>query len=146
VEVKERLLSVRDLERPMQWHAETISGQQGWAGFGLTVTVTKRDTLRASLRLVGELDGASAALFTACFEHQLDSGRRYLRADLSGLAFIDTAGLEVVVDAHHAACARHGTLILTGLTARTRRLVELVGLDTVLLIAGDLPDITVPVA
>ncbi|PZS19564.1 MAG: hypothetical protein DLM57_03900 [Pseudonocardiales bacterium] len=116
-----------------------------WAGFGLTVTVTKCDATRASLRLAGELDAASAPLLAACLEHHLDTGHRFVRANFAGLGFIDTAGLESVSDAHQAFLDRRGTLILTGLNARTRRLVHIVGLDTVLLIAADI-DAAAPVA
>jgi anti-anti-sigma factor len=107
-----------------------------WAGFGLTVTVTKCDATRASLRLAGELDAASAPLLGACLEYHLNTGRHFLRADLSGLAFVDTSGLDVLTEAHQAFSARRGTFILTGVNARTRQLVHLVGLDSVLLIAA----------
>jgi anti-anti-sigma factor len=110
---------------------------QCWSGFGLTVTVTKCDETRASLRVAGELDAASASLLRACLEYHRDMGRQFVRADLSGLAFVDTSGLEVLTEAHNAYADRRGTLILTGLNARTRRLVHIIALDTVLLIAAE---------
>ena len=94
------------------------------------------DASQPELRLAGELDAASAPLLGACLEHHLDLGRQFVRADLSGLAFVDTSGLEVLTEAHQAFSAGRGTLILTGLNARTRRLVHLVGLDPVPLIAS----------
>jgi anti-sigma B factor antagonist len=117
-----------------------------WSGFGLTVTVTKCDGTRASLRLAGELDAASAPLLGACLEYHRDMGRQFVRADLSGLSFVDTPGLEVLTEAHQSFADRHGTLILTGLSARTRRLVHIVGLDTLLLIAADNAELAAPVA
>jgi anti-sigma B factor antagonist len=127
-------------------HMQQVSQGRCWAGFGLSVTVTRCDEQRANLRLAGELDTASAALCAACFEYHLLTGRRFLRADLSGLAFIDTAGLEVLLDAHRSARAQHGSFILSGLNARTRRLVGILGLDTELLIAADPAESAAPVA
>jgi anti-sigma B factor antagonist len=127
-------------------HMQETPVGQCWAGLGLTVTVTKCDATRASLRLAGELDAASAPLVGACLEYHLDMGRQFVRADLSGLAFVDTAGLEVLTEAHQTYANRRGTLILTGLNARTRRLVRIVGLDAVLLIAADTAELAAPVA
>ncbi|MEP7019085.1 MAG: STAS domain-containing protein [Pseudonocardiales bacterium] len=127
-------------------HVQSASVGQCWAGFGLTVTVTKCDTSRANLRLAGELDAASAPLVGACLEYHLEMGRQFVRADLSGLAFIDTSGLETLHEAHQAFLQRAGTLILTGLNARSRRLVHIVGLDSVLLIAAETAQVAVPVA
>jgi anti-anti-sigma factor len=89
---------------------------------------------------------ASAPLLGACLEYHLDMGRQFVRADLSGLGFVDTSGLEVITEAHHTYSDRHGTLILTGLNARTRRLVRIIGLDSVLLIASDTAEVAAPVA
>lgn len=128
------------------WHVQRASVGQCWAGFGLTVAVTKCDTSRANLRLAGELDAASAPLLGACLEYHLEMGRQFLRADLSGLAFIDTSGLKTLHEAHQGFLNRSGTLILTGLNARSRRLVHIVGLDSVLLIAADTVEVAAPVA
>jgi anti-sigma B factor antagonist len=127
-------------------HMQQTSVGPCWAGFGLTVTVTKCDATRATLRLAGELDAASAPLLGACLEYHVGMGRQYVRADLSGLAFVDTSGLEVLTEAHHAFFNRRGTLILTGLNSRVRRLVRVIGLDTVLLIAADNAELAAPVA
>jgi anti-anti-sigma factor len=118
-------------------HLDEVPSGQCWAGFGLTLTVTKSDALRANVRLAGDLDLASARLLTAALEHEIDSGRRYLRLDLSGVSFLDSSGLESLVAAHWMFLERRGTLILLGLTRTARRLVELTGTDRVLLIAAE---------
>jgi anti-anti-sigma factor len=115
---------------------ESAGPGQCWDGFGLTLTVTKADAARASLRLAGDLDIASARLLTACLETQLAHGRRFIRMDFSGLAFVDSAGLDAVVAAHHAFLRKRGTLILIGVRGTTRRVVQLLCLDQVLLIAA----------
>jgi anti-sigma B factor antagonist len=129
-------------------HLEEVSVGQCWSGFGLTLTITKADALRANMRLAGQLDLASARLLEAALEHQLDCGRRYLRLDLSGLAFFDAAGLAAILEAHQAFLDRRGTLILTGAGRRVRRLVELAELQDVLFIAGDMIEVpsAIPVA
>jgi hypothetical protein len=43
-----------------------------WSGFGLTLTVTKSDSLRANVRLAGDLDLASAQILAAALEHELE--------------------------------------------------------------------------
>ncbi|MDP9094225.1 MAG: STAS domain-containing protein [Actinomycetota bacterium] len=109
---------------------------QCWDGFGLTITVTKADRSRASLRLAGDLDIASARMLTACLETQLADGRRFIRMDFSGLAFVDSAGLDAVLEAHDAFLRDRGTLILVGIRGTTKRVVHLLHLDSVLLIAA----------
>jgi anti-sigma B factor antagonist len=119
---------------------------QCWEGYGLTLTITKSDALRANVRLAGDLDLASAGLLSAALEHEIDSGRRYVRLDLSGLGFVDCAGLESLLEAHWMFLNRRGTLILLGLTRTARRLVSITGVDSVLLIAADHAPAAVPVA
>jgi anti-anti-sigma factor len=125
---------------------EQVLPGQCWSGFGLTLTVSKSDARRANVRLVGDLDLASAKLLTAALEHEVDLGRRYLRLDLSGLGFLDTAGLQALLDAHWMLLGRRGTLILLGLTRHARRLMDLTGTADVLLIATDHVTVPVPVA
>jgi anti-anti-sigma factor len=109
---------------------------QCWSGFGLTLTVTKSDDFRANVRLAGDLDLASARLLCAALEHELDSGRRYLRLDLSGLSFIDSAGVAALVDALWAFLERRGTVIILGISARARLLLELTATDSILFVAA----------
>jgi anti-sigma B factor antagonist len=112
---------------------------EGWVGHGLTITVAKRDALRASLRLVGELDLASMPILQACLENQRATGSRYVRADLSGLSFIDCAGLGALLTAHHEFLAARGTLVIIGANAQARRVMHIAGLEDVLFVAADYP-------
>jgi anti-anti-sigma factor len=115
---------------------ETLPGQC-WEGFGLTLTVTKSDELRASVRLAGDLDLASSRLVMAALEHELNCGRRYLRLDLSGLSFLDSAGVTALVEVHWAFLQRRGTVIIVGISPRARQLLALTGTDEILLVAAD---------
>jgi anti-anti-sigma factor len=105
-------------------------------GYEFTVTVTKSDAQRATVRLEGSLNRKSAAKLTACLEHQLGLGRRYGQLDLTGLDSIDSAGLDAIVGAHHAYLAQRGTLILTRASLAVRSFISHRDLDTVLLIGG----------
>jgi anti-anti-sigma factor len=106
-----------------------------WDGHGVSVSVTESVVSRASLRVSGELDLASAAAFTACIDGQVAEGRRNLQLDLADLEFVDATGLSALVKAHHQLLDAHGSLVITAMSDRCRRLVEMVGLDHTLLIA-----------
>lgn len=106
-----------------------------WEGHGLTVSVTGFDRSRATLRLAGELDLASAGAFAVCVDGQLAEGRRNLHLDLAAIDFIDATGLSALVHAHHELLAARGSMVIEAMSSRCRRLVEMVGLDHTLLIA-----------
>ena len=90
---------------------------------------------RATLTLSGELDVCSADLFGAVLDHHMASGRRRIRLDMSGVTFIDCAGLGAIVDAHNALVSKHGHLQLIRVGPRATRLLQIAELDATLLIA-----------
>ena len=63
-------------------------------------------------------------------------GARSLVIDCRDIAFIDSAGLQVMVRAHQEAHAHGGTVTVRRPSAFTLRLLQTVGLDTVLIIDG----------
>jgi len=81
--------------------------------------VLGRVTERSIQPLIGALDQALAA------------GRSQLILDLSGVAFMNSAGLRALVQAYKAAQAKGGALQVTNPSPRVRELFALVGLDTV---------------
>jgi anti-anti-sigma factor len=83
----------------------------------LTITVSDSDTRRCTLRVVGEVDSATSPLLRAMLEQQLECGRTYVRLDMSGVAFIDTAGVNVLLDMHPKYLAARGTLVILAATA-----------------------------
>lgn len=85
--------------------------------------------LVAAGRMVGE---AAAARLTAALDRHLAAGRRYTRLDLSRVPMLDQAGFDVIVEGHHRFLAAGGTLVLTGISPRIARLLELTGLDRTL--------------
>jgi anti-anti-sigma factor len=84
--------------------------------------------------LAGELDGAAAAA--------LSEELRQVTADLVGdlvvdvglLTFIDSTGLSLLVSLHKQVRASGRSLTIADLTAMTRRLFQITGLDQVLMV------------
>ena len=103
-------------------------------GSGLSISIIPGPDHRVTVRLVGDLDLASAESLRSCLQRQASLGRRYVRLDLAGVSFVDASGMAEVVRAHRDLLTRRGTLVITAMSRRCRRLVELVALDQELLI------------
>jgi len=84
---------------------------------------------RATIKLCGELDVCSADLFEAVLNHHMASGRRHIRLDMSGVTFVDCAGLGAIVRAHNTIVAARGRLDLIRVGPRTARLLQITELD-----------------
>jgi anti-sigma B factor antagonist len=102
-----------------------------------TVRWTPVDAL---VRVVGELDMATAAPLWAVLEGHCAAGRRFLRLDVSGLTFVDATALTGITAAHRALLANRGTLVLTGVHSLVARVLLLTGLDEVLFVGGTRAD------
>jgi anti-anti-sigma factor len=84
----------------------------------------------ATLKLIGELDGANADVVTAQFDRAVAAGCRQITVDLAGVSFIDSAGLRAIIFVQQRAAERDLSLIviappplldlleITGLTER----------------------------
>jgi anti-anti-sigma factor len=110
------------------------------AGALLSVETVSLDHRRAHVRVTGDLDLSTGPAVWAILRSHLAAGRDYLRLDLSGVGFLDASALSGIAELHHAALARRGTLVLTGVSGRVARLLRLTGLDAVLLIGGPRAD------
>jgi anti-sigma B factor antagonist len=90
------------------------------------------------IRIVGEVDAASAPELLEATRRMLDGGAHTVVIDCDGIEFIDSAGLNVLVDAHRRARIHGGRVTLRRPSSITRRLLTTTGLDSVLLIeSGD---------
>jgi anti-sigma B factor antagonist len=103
------------------------------------VRTTACDEWRAAVALHGELDVANAHDLRAELAAHLDAGRRVIRVDARGVEFMDSTAVGELVIASERCAADHGSLILTNVPPRVRRLLRIAGLDQVLLVdtAGD---------
>lgn len=82
-------------------------------------------------RLAGEIDFTSAGPVQSTLLGMILPGGGNLVADLSGITFLDSSGLGVLVQAHRTARERENRLVIVA-SPPVRKLLRLTGLDTVL--------------
>ena len=82
--------------------------------------------------LSGEADTTTAALLRETLATQLGTGARLVTVDASGLSFLDSASLRVLVLAARALRGRHGRLVLARPQQAVARLLEITGADRLL--------------
>lgn len=87
---------------------------------------------RCGIRLVGELDQATAPTLQTVLDQVQAADRRYVTVNLSEVTFLSAAGLRVLSEADRRLRAADGSLVLTYPSARARRLLQVTGLDTTL--------------
>jgi anti-sigma B factor antagonist len=83
--------------------------------------------------LFGELDTASAPVLRDCLTHLVNEGATYLEVDVSGLEFIDSTGLTVVMEQWHTLQALGGSLALLSPSPAILRMLDITGLAPLLL-------------
>jgi anti-sigma B factor antagonist len=82
----------------------------------------------ATLTLTGELDPHTAPLLAAELEDLAAEGVSSVVLVLSGLGFIDSSGLRVVIAADRDLAERGGRLVLRSPSETVRRLLDITGL------------------
>lgn len=78
---------------------------------GLEVATLTADTLRANVRISGDLAINSVALLTSVLRTHISAGRRYLRVDLAEARILDLAVVDNLVDLHRAVTDLGGMLM-----------------------------------
>lgn len=118
--------------------ALTIQGMAGSYGPAeariATVETTASDGWHAAVALRGEIDAAVAPALCAELEGHLEAGRHFIRIDTAGVTFLDSTAIGALVTWSRRCAEVHGALILTNVPARARRLIRMMGLETLLLI------------
>lgn len=99
------------------------------------VQVDQRDGV-AVVRVVGELDLASAPQVRTAVVRALASGGPDLELDLTAVDFVDSLGLGVVVSALKRVRTNGGRLVVVVDAARVRKPFEVTGLDTLVDLRG----------
>jgi anti-sigma B factor antagonist len=94
--------------------------------------ITEHRGQRSVLRLQGELDASNRDRLRSAISSVLENHPPLLVVDLSGLAFIDCAGLSILVWAHKRLAECGHRLVVTGAKPAVQRLLRLTGLDTYL--------------
>ena len=88
------------------------------------------DQQRMCLRLTGEIDHHRALQLMMELERQIDlESPRELELDMSGVTFMDSSGIALVLKAHRMLALTGGKLQLTGVGAQPFRVLHCAGLD-----------------
>jgi anti-sigma B factor antagonist len=82
-------------------------------------------------RLSGEIDFTSSGAVQSTLLSMIMPGGGAVVVDLSGVTFLDSSGLGVLVQAHRTAVERSNQLVVVA-SPPVRKLLRLTGLDTVL--------------
>lgn len=90
--------------------------------------LTEYHDQRSVLRLRGELDASNRDHLRSAISSALENRPPVLVVDLSGLGFMDCAGLSVLVWAHKRLAGCGHRLIITGAKPVVQRLLHLTGL------------------
>jgi anti-sigma B factor antagonist len=77
---------------------------------------------------IGDVDTATAAPLRAAIGEQVEAGAVHVVLDLSGVEFMGSAGLALLIAEREAAIARDGELRLAGVPRTAGRALSLTGL------------------
>ncbi|MGW7052295.1 STAS domain-containing protein [Streptomyces sp. NPDC054887] len=97
----------------------------------LNVEVEIPDPDTAVMTVGGDLDFDTSTLLNHHLANQIAHGRRHLVLDLSGLDFIDSSGLNVLVKANRETRLANDHLYLVAPAPAVRRLLEITGMSAV---------------
>lgn len=84
------------------------------------------------LEVIGRMDGSGNAQLVQMLDHALGNGFRSLVLELSGVEYINSAGLRELVALFKRTQEKGGKLSIANPTERVKTLLELVGLDTIM--------------
>lgn len=82
----------------------------------------------AVVRPTGDVDTATATPLRTAIHEQVEAGARHVVLDLSGVEFMGSAGLALLIAEREAAIAREGELRLAGVPRTAGRALSLTGL------------------
>jgi anti-sigma B factor antagonist len=87
--------------------------------------------------LAGRIDSESALALAQTIENSVNGGRDQVLLEMNGVEYMNSAGLRELVKAFKLIQRVGGTLMLVNPSEYVRKLLELVGLDTVFQIHVD---------
>ena len=92
-----------------------------------------------TLRVRGELDALSAPALRPLLDELVETDRRDITVDLSGLRLIDSSGVGALVSLYKRIRANGGAVRFAGVTAQPLVIFQLLRLDSVFGLAADTP-------
>lgn len=84
------------------------------------------------IEVFGRIDAQGDPVLQRAIESALAGGRTRLLLDLHGVEYINSAGLRTLVSVYKRVRQQGGALVLINPTENVQRLLDLVGLDSVL--------------
>lgn len=99
---------------------------------------------RALVTVAGEVDLETASQLGDHALAAMQDVSPHLVLDLSGVTFMDSTGLKMLLSVQHRADLAHGSLAVAGTTRPVRRILELTGLDTAFALYDTLDDVPEP--
>ncbi|MDQ2648883.1 MAG: STAS domain-containing protein [Actinomycetota bacterium] len=86
----------------------------------------------AVLTVEGEVDLGSIDTLAACLEQTVESGSGRVCVDMTGVTFLDSTGLNVLLRAHQALAEAERELVLRRPAENVRRVLTVAAIDGVL--------------
>jgi len=86
----------------------------------------------AVIAVEGELDAYTSHQLRACLAELDGEGVTHIAVDLSGLTFVDSSGLGVLMSAGRRARDQGGELVLREVSPQIRRVLDVTGLSDLL--------------
>lgn len=83
---------------------------------------------RAQVVLAGEMDLRTAEDVRVALDKLIEAGARHLDLDCSGLTFVDSGGLSVLLDLHRRLLRADGSLCLRNCSRFVRQTLDITGL------------------
>jgi anti-sigma B factor antagonist len=110
------------------------SDESGDLEFAITRETTDTTTV-VSVR--GDVDVATSPQLRAELQSAIDGGAKEVVVDVTGMDFIDSAGLGVLIGALKRAREANAGLVLRGVQPSPRKVLGITGLDDMFTIEGD---------
>ena len=126
-------------EQPARSLAEQLATEQ-------FAVETRRNRRTALVALRGELDLLTVSKVAEVFDglEPHADGLRHVVLDLRGLTFMDVSGLKELIRQNEFARSNHHNLAVVRGTAAIQRVLELTGVEEILVLVDDPDDLTPP--
>jgi anti-sigma B factor antagonist len=86
--------------------------------------------------LIGEIDAASAPPLQRRLDEVIGSATGAVALDMSGISFIDSTGIRVLITLHRFLSTQRRSFALRAVSAQTRKVLDLAGLTSMLGVDG----------